>query len=180
MNRLPVSVSITVAILAIALGCVVKDETEGDRQEIRGCIYESSLEVQPDGSGHLAFKFIYEIGIVDQAGVAEVQWRYALVDLDKTELASYEQRMRKPSAESQTALARGERPRTLDIPPNSLSADEPYVLWITIQYRGEVLDEFLFEILSHTAGEIPPPAEPAAGCISRESDQTPSAVASGE
>ncbi len=147
----------------LAVGCVVNEDLADDTRELIPTIKEDAkgqhlahLEAASDGSGVLQFTFHYELGLIDEEGIAEVQWRYSLITVEREPLATFEQRMRKPEPGRTQILVQGDRPRKLEVPAGRLQDGETYVLWIEVSYRGELLGELLHSV---TEGGEPPPME---------------------
>lgn len=136
-------------------GCLGADDFASDDIEdgFRESLYLLSyadLQANPDGSGLVDFQYRYGLGIRDDEGIEEVRWTYQLVDANERVLASVEQRMRDPQPEKTQILVEGKRTRQLEIPAGMLRSGEDYVLWFTLEYRGERLSEYLHAI---TEGE---------------------------
>lgn len=132
-------------------GCVIKDELDDGIREVRPSVRAIELARFADSSGRLEFTFHYQLGIVDEAGIAEVIWTYALIDpADRRVLAETTQRMRKPDPGKTEILVEGDRARSLDVPAGQVQDGVNYVLWITLSYRDEPLGEHLASV--STAG----------------------------
>ena len=128
-------------------GCAIKDEVEDGLWEIRSKV--SRAELNPAGADgpEVDFSYEYLLGIVDAEGIAEVGWRYALVEPDGdgsgVELASETQVMRQPQDAETEIFVQGERPRKLKLPEINLAAEVTYVLRISVYYRDTTLTEVL-------------------------------------
>jgi hypothetical protein len=125
----------------LATACVVKDEATDGTIEMRSAVTQALLTVAPDGSGHLDFTYAYLLGIVDDAGVDVVEWRFALIDAGRTEYAETVQPLREAELERDRILVEGERERTLQCEAGQLEPDRTYVLWISVYYGEETLQE---------------------------------------
>jgi hypothetical protein len=153
---------------ALCAGCVVKEDIKDGLRELRPSMKSINLSTGPDGASELNFVFHYEMGLVDEAGVSEVRWFYALVDRDKNVLASHEQRMRKPDEDKTEILVQGDRTRRLDVDPGLVQPDVTYILWVSVFYRGELIGEHLSPVV-----DGPPPAPGTDTELPDSPDQTP-------
>ncbi len=135
----------------LATACVVKDEATDGTIEMRSAVTQALLTVAPDGSGHLDFTYAYLLGIVDDEGIDVVEWRFVLIDADRLEYAETVQPLREAELEQVRILVEGERERTLQCDAGQLASDQTYVLWITVHYGEEVLQE---KFLAVRAGEL--------------------------
>ncbi len=130
--------------LLLLLSCqIVKEDFPDGTREMRLSMSSSELQLLEAGEGQLNFEFHYEIAIVDEEGIEEIRWRFALVDLKKNVLAEHEQHMRKAEPEKNLILVQGDRERQLEIPSGLLRPGETYVIWVWLYYRGEILGELL-------------------------------------
>lgn len=148
------------ALALLLVGCdfeslIIKDEVgealdEGDVvAEMRGQVISADLVAQPDGSGRLAFRFVYLLGIIDPDGIAPVGWRYRLYRPDRRELASKSDVMRDAFPDRTAVLVHSDfagKGRSLRFPAGSLRPGGRYVLWITATYRDAILNETLVAI----------------------------------
>ena len=139
--------AILTVVMALTASCLVKDELVEGLRELRGEVTWADLEIRSDGSGTLDFNFHYEIGIVDESGIAEVMWDYALVTPTGEVLASDQQQMRDAELDLTQALARGDRPRKLEVLEGTLEPGLELVLWIHVYYREELLAELLSPVM---------------------------------
>ena len=134
----------TFLLLFLLPSCqIVKEDFPDGTREMRLSMNSAELQFAEDGVAQLSFEFHYEIAIVDEAGIEEIQWRFALVNLKKDVLAEHEQRMRKAEPEKTLILVQGDRERQLDIPPGLVQPIDTYVLWVWLYYRDEILGELL-------------------------------------
>jgi len=127
----------------IVSGCVVKDEATDGAIEMRSAVTQALLTVSEDGSGHLDFTYAYLLGIIDDAGVDVVEWRFALMDADLFEYAETVQPLREAELDQVRILVEGERERSLNCEAGQLDPNKTYVLWITVNYGEDVIDEML-------------------------------------
>jgi len=137
----------------LAAGCVVKDEAKDGAIEMRSAVTQALLTVAPDGSGQLDFTYAYLLGIVDDDGIDVVDWRFALMDPDLFEYAETVQPLREAEMEQVRILVEGERERSLSCEAGQLSPDKTYVLWITVSYGEDVIDEMLLAVRNGEAHE---------------------------
>ncbi|MBU0550413.1 hypothetical protein KKF91_12800 [Myxococcota bacterium] len=123
-------------------GCeIIKEEYPDGLRELRSAMKVIELRAA-EGGAEVEFTYHYELGIVDEAGIADLQWRYALFTRDEAVLAEHSQRMREGEPDKTKLLVMGDRERRLEI-PHRLSSSETYILWIFVDYRGERLGELL-------------------------------------
>lgn len=133
--------SILLALCAVGLsGCIVKDELEDGIREVLPTLKETTYSRNSDGSGSVRFTFNYLLGIVDEAGIEEVRWEYAVITPQREILAVEEQQMRGPQPEKTEILVHGDREREIFVPAG-LRADGAYVLTVSLFYRGELFGE---------------------------------------
>ena len=133
-------------VLVVA-GCIVKDELKDGLREVEPGMKRAAL-ARDGGSWRLEFTFIYQMGIVDEEGIEEVRWTYALVTKDRVVLEENRQPMREGQPEKTEILVEGERARSLELDADEIVDGETYVIWITLFYRGENLKEFLWPVVA--------------------------------
>ncbi|MEZ4467699.1 MAG: hypothetical protein R3F60_02545 [bacterium] len=134
-------ISLAVALLVSAGGCVVKDELEDGIREVLPTLRSTTYTRNADGSGQVDFTLNYLLGIVDEAGIEEVRWEYAVITPAREIIAVEEQEMRKAQPEKTQVLVQGDRSRSLAVPPGLLRSDGTYVLSVALFYRGELFGE---------------------------------------
>ncbi|MCA9525239.1 MAG: hypothetical protein KC549_02950 [Myxococcales bacterium] len=132
---------ILVALLLSLGGCVVKDELEDGIREVLPTLRSTTYLRNADGSGQVDFTFNYLLGIVDDAGIDEVRWEYAVITPAREIIGAEEQEMRKAQPEKTQILVQGDRSRSLVLPPGALRANGTYVLSVALFYRGELFGE---------------------------------------
>ena len=130
----------------MATGCAIKDEVKNGLWEIRSDVRTASLTQGDEGKLTLTFNYEYLLGLVDDEGIEEVIWTFALVDTERNEIASETQQMREAQPERTEVFVQGERPRELDIDVSLIDVTKTYVLWITVTYRDSILTEKLTPI----------------------------------
>lgn len=147
-------------LLLLLGGCVLADDDLEGTRDIDPSVPVVSLALLPEGGATVEFTFHYELQIVDEEGIDLVWWRYALVracsDADREAfacelgtrpvLAANEQEMRKPELGKTSIFVEGDRPRKLEIGPGVIQADEDYILWIQVSYRGEAIGHHLEQV----------------------------------
>ena len=95
----------------MATGCH-RDEVKNGLGDSLGCRRLS----HPGDEGKLTLAFdAVVLGLVDDEGIEEVLWTFALVDTERNEIASETQQMREAQPERTEVFVQGERPRELDI-----------------------------------------------------------------
>ena len=144
------------SLFALLLGgCAIKDEVEDGLWEIRSKVSRAELNLMGSEGPEVDFTFEYLLGLVDEEGIAEVNWRYALLkpdgEGDGVELASEEQVMRQSQEASTEIFVQGERPRKLKLADIDLSDELTYVLRISVFYRNTTLTEVLVPL---QAGQV--------------------------
>ena len=131
-------------------GCAIKDEVQDGLWEIRSKVSRAELTLSGTDGPEVDFTYEYLLGIVDESGVAEVDWRYGLIrpdgDGSGVELASETQVMRQSQEDAIEIFVQGERPRKLRLPDVELSEDVTYVLRISVYYRDTTLTEVLIPL----------------------------------
>ena len=148
--------ALTLSILALLLGgCAIKDEVEDGLWEIRSKVSRAELNLTGADGPEVDFTFEYLLGLVDEEGIAEVNWRYVLIKPDGDgagdELASEEQVMRQSQEGMTEIFVQGERPRKLKVDGVDLSEEITYVLRISVYYRETTLTEVLVPL---QAGQV--------------------------
>lgn len=146
--------------LGPATGCVVEDDIADGTREMRGGLTSLIIEGTPDGAPVLRFDFTYLLGLVDEAGIAPVDWDVTLRTRDQQVIARLTQTMRDPDPEQTQVLVVGERHRDLPLPANTLRAGEGYILWFVMTYRGEILGEFLEPVYAISNEQVTEPYDP--------------------
>lgn len=129
------------ALPALLAGCIVKDELHDGIREVLPTLKSVAFERSADGSGRVDFTLNYLLGIVDEAGIGEVRWEYAVITPAREVLAVEEEEMRKAQPEKTQVLVQGDRVRTLEVPPGTLRAEGTYVLSVALFYEGELFGE---------------------------------------
>ena len=98
---------------------------------------------QGDGAVALQFNYSYILGIIDSAGVGEVQWDYALLDSDGNVYLNSSHLMREAEGgQLSEVYVQGDRvcpgarcpPESLTIPAGLLDRERTYVLWVSVRY----------------------------------------------
>jgi len=135
-----------ILVIVFAFGCAIKDEVRDGLWEIRSDVRTASLVQRDANTLTLDFNYEYLLGLVDNEGIEEVLWTYALVDSSKAEIVSETQQMREPQPNRTEVFVQGERPRELDIELGVLDPLETYVLWVTVTYRDTILTEVLVPV----------------------------------
>lgn len=132
---------ILAVLIALGLpGCVIKDERRDGIREVLPTVKEVTYTLNADGSGEVVFTFNYLLGIVDEEGIDEVRWEYAIITPQREILALEEQAMRDAQPDKTEILVHGDRTRTLTI-GGGLRADQDYVLSIALFYEDELFGE---------------------------------------
>jgi hypothetical protein len=141
---------ITLFGICLLSACAVKDEVEDGLWEIRAKVARAELTATADGGASVDFTFMYLLGLVDEAGIAGVEWSYVLVAPDgegnAEELGREDQIMRQEQPEAREVFVQGERPRVLVIDDLAIDPDETYVLRIYVYYRESTLTEVLIPL----------------------------------
>ena len=65
---------ITLFGICLLSACAVKDEVEDGLWEIRAKVARAELTATADGGASVDFTFMYLLGLVDEAGIAGVEW----------------------------------------------------------------------------------------------------------
>ncbi len=136
---------LVMTVLSTLIGCAIKDEVEDGLWEIRAKVSRAEL-TSVDGAGvAVDFTFKYLLGLVDEEGIAGVDWAYVLLEPDgdggAMEIGREEQVMRQPQLEQREIFVQGERPRVLTIEDLNLDPEKTYVLRIHVFYRETTLTE---------------------------------------
>ena len=113
-----------------------------------------------DGGAVVSFTFSYLLGIVDEEGIAAVDWIYSLRVPRGGTLFTLEQPMRDAQPEKTEILVVGDRTREFEVPAGSLDAGITYVLWFELYYRGERLGEFLEPLRLVPGEQVTEPFDP--------------------
>jgi hypothetical protein len=165
MDRFARWFSLWCGVLLLALAapsCVVDTQPDGDVRELRGGLQSLELRAMEGESTTLRFSFGYLLGLIDEEGIAPVEWSVVLRTRDRQELGRLDQTMREPAPDATRALVVGERAREIPIPSRRLRPGEGYVLWLTFTYRGERLAEILAPVFAITGEQISDPFDPEA------------------
>ena len=141
---------ITLFGICLLSACAIKDEVEDGLWEIRAKVARAELTATDGGGASVDFTFMYLLGLVDEEGIAGVEWSYVLVapdgEGDAQELGREDQIMRQEQLEQREVFVQGERPRVLVIDDLAIDPDETYVLRIYVYYRGTTLTEVLIPL----------------------------------
>ena len=139
--------SLTIVIGCVLSGCAVDTGLDDGTWQATGKIAQANLTVLPDGTGHVDFVFDYLLGLVDDEGIGEVTWSYALTDRSRRPYGSVTEAMRqlKPN-ESSPLFVEGTRTRRLTIEQAALDTVQTYVLWVKVFYRDSTLYELLVPV----------------------------------
>ena len=141
-RRLALALTLTLATLLTS--CVVKENLSDVYNQARLGLNQWSLTAGgPEET--LKFDLGYLIGLVDEASIDAVTWRYDLMTPRRELLARHEEEMRPADPDKRQVFVQGRRPRELAV-PHPLTAGQRVVLWFTLFYRGEVLHEQLFAL----------------------------------
>jgi hypothetical protein len=152
--------ALAAVVLGPATGCVVEEDIADGTREMRGGLTSLVIEGSPDGAPVLRFNFIYLLGVVDEAGIASVDWDVTLRTQDQQIVARLTQVMREPDPEQTKVLVVGERRRDILLPANTLRAGDGYILWFVMKYRGEILGEFLEPVYAISGEQVTEPYDP--------------------
>lgn len=145
---------------AVPSGCVIDEDIEDGTREMRGGLTSLVIEPGAEGQAVVKFSFTYLLGLVDEAGIAPLDWVVTVRTRDQQVLGRLEQVMREPSPDQTKLLVVGERKRELPVPAAALRPGEGYILWFEMTYRDERLAEFLLPIYAISGEQIAEPYDP--------------------
>ena len=138
----------------ITVGCVVKEELDDTYNQAHLGLNEWSLLPDVSGAYQLSFDAGYLIGLVDQDGVDAITWTYELMNRDQEVYAFTSEEMRAASPEKTQIFVEGKRERVLNS-ASRLQDGETYILWFTLEYKGDILHEQLFPLIAGQQGGNP-------------------------
>ena len=133
-------------VSSIASGCLVREELVDGVWEVNAQIIDAQLSVNEDNTAVLDFTLIYLLGLVDDQGIEEVTWTYALLDSNRNVVNSSTGRMRDPEPDLREVYVQGERPRNLEFDAGQIDSDKIYVLSAGVVYRDTLLGEVLVPV----------------------------------
>jgi hypothetical protein len=146
-------------IAALSLSaCLIKDEVQDGLWEISTTVSTATLTVSSEGAAEVEFTFNYLLGLVDSQGIEQVEWTYALLDREGSQIVSETQVMREPELDKREIFVQGDRPRVLSLESGQVAAEGRYILWILVQYRETTLTEVLIPVSVDEpySNEVPP------------------------
>ena len=101
---------ISLITLSVTLsGCVVKEELDNTYNQAHLGLNQWDLKATERGSYTLNFNVGYLIGLVDDEGVKEINWRYELVTRDLEVLGSFSEEMREATSNKEQIFVEGRR-----------------------------------------------------------------------